>query len=183
MMPIPAAYTHWTDPVSPHGKPNRPASAMPSMRADRAAGWCPAWCASGRKRIDRTAACLGGRCSRPPPRWRRTARPSPASFSRNLGLAGAQVRKQPGFDQAFLANGADRAAGSIWRPGALAETLDRIAQHGEHGFLKARSPKRCAASRPRQGLLEQADLRHITAQWRQPVRQEYEPFGVTVMPP
>lgn len=110
--------------------------------------------------------------------------PFSSELSRNLGLAGAQVRAQPGFETAFRSNGTDRAVGSIWRQSALAETLDRIATHGEEGFYRGPvAHALCRFANETGGLLEQEDLRHIAAQWCEPVRQDYASFGAAVMPP
>jgi len=110
--------------------------------------------------------------------------PFSSELARNLQMATAQVRCQPGFSEAFLADGEDRAAGSIWRQPALAETLGLIARYGEDGFYEGPvAEKLLRFSAASGGLLQADDLRRVQADWCEPVYQDYGAFGAAVMPP
>lgn len=107
-----------------------------------------------------------------------------SEISRNLALAGPQVRAQAGFDLAFQVDGHDRAPGTPWRQDALAETLEHIALYGEEGFYEGTVARAlCAFAAQTGGLLQQEDLQRVAADWREPVRQRYGDLEAAVMPP
>lgn len=107
-----------------------------------------------------------------------------SEISRNLALATAQVRKQPGFAQAFQVDGQDRQAGTPWRQIAVAATLQRIAAHGEDGFYEGPvADALCRFAADTGGLLRPEDLKRVAADWTQPVHQDYGRRWVAVMPP
>ncbi|MCD0505923.1 gamma-glutamyltransferase family protein [Bordetella petrii] len=107
-----------------------------------------------------------------------------SELARNLALAGAEVRAQPGFAQAFTENGADRKVGTPWRQPALAETLRQIAEEGETAFYHGDIARRLACYASEQGaLLTREDLADSRADWVAPVWQDHGRWQVGVMPP
>ncbi|HEY0295871.1 MAG TPA: gamma-glutamyltransferase [Bordetella sp.] len=107
-----------------------------------------------------------------------------SEVARNLARASADVRAQPGFAQAFSADGRDRAAGSLHTQPALAWTLKHIAQGGEDAFYRGEVAWRLAAYARQVGaLLSAEDLAASSAEWTEPVMQDYGRWQVGVMPP
>ena len=107
-----------------------------------------------------------------------------SEVSRNLALAKTDVRAQPGFDAAFRIDGQDRAAGSLHTQPALAWTLGQIAQGGEDAFYRGQVAQRLAGYAKRIGaLLTAEDLAASSAEWTEPIIQDYGRWQVGVMPP
>ncbi|OZI45571.1 hypothetical protein CAL21_15340 [Bordetella genomosp. 4] len=107
-----------------------------------------------------------------------------SEIARNLTMAGADLRAQPGFPHAYLDDGADRAAGSLWRQPALSWTLQQIAEGGEEAFYHGEVAERLARYASEHGaLLTMADLAASHADWVDPVWQAHRHWQVGVMPP
>lgn len=107
-----------------------------------------------------------------------------SELARNLSLAGAEVRRQPGFAQAFLSDGRDRVAGELYRQPALAGTLRRIAADGARAFYRGPAARALADfSQTHGGLLSYDDFVGFDAYWSEPVRQVFGAHEVNVMPP
>ncbi len=107
-----------------------------------------------------------------------------SELARNLALAQPDVRRQPGFAEAFQLDGRDRVAGERHRQPALADTLHQIAAHGAQAFYRGPIAKALAAfSQAHGGLLCEDDFAGFDAPWSEPVRQRYGANEVCVMPP
>ncbi|GAA5236527.1 hypothetical protein FOZ76_14020 [Verticiella sediminum] len=107
-----------------------------------------------------------------------------SELARNLGNAKPEVRRQPGFAQAFLAEGQDRCAGSLYRQPALAETLSAVAMEGADAFYRGAVAQRlCAYAESVGALMGREDLAAVRAAWSEPVSQSYGEWKVSVMPP
>lgn len=107
-----------------------------------------------------------------------------SEIARNLALAGADVRAQPGFAQAYAEHGKDRAAGTPWSQAALAQTLRQIAEHGEDAFYLGDIAQRLGRFAAEHGaLLTLNDLAASRADWVKPIWQDHGRWRVGVMPP
>lgn len=107
-----------------------------------------------------------------------------SELARNLALAQPEVRRQPGFAQAFLIDGRERAAGGLYRQPALAATLQQIASEGARAFyLGPIARALCIFSQTHGGLTSYDDFAGFDAYWTEPVRQVFGAHEVNVMPP
>lgn len=107
-----------------------------------------------------------------------------SELARNLALAPAGVRRQPGFADAFQFEGRDRLVGERYRQRTLADTLHQIAEHGAQAFYRGPIAKALAEfSRAHGGLLREDDFAAFDVQWGEPVRQRFGTNDVCVMPP
>jgi gamma-glutamyltranspeptidase len=177
-----------------NGSGTAPAAAEPKLFAKRDDGAVDArgprsWVVPGLVALWEKAHASGGRLA-----WHTlfidaiTAARDGIGFSselaRNLAIAQAAVRTQPGFDDAFQVDGRDRIAGERYRQPALAATLEQIAVHGAPAFYRGPIAHSLAAfSRAHGGLLDESDFAGFEAQWTEPVRQRLGEHEVCVMPP
>lgn len=81
-------------------------------------------------------------------------------------------------------DGSAYAAGDLFRQPDLAETLERIGEHGRDGFYTGRTADLLVAEMARGGgLISHADLGDYRSVWREPVLGTYRGFDVVSMPP
>ncbi|MEO7152018.1 MAG: gamma-glutamyltransferase [Burkholderiaceae bacterium] len=93
-------------------------------------------------------------------------------------------RKDPASAAIFLNQGAAFAAGQKIVQKDLAETLKRIAQHGEAGFYQGPvGAAIVASSRAGKGLITQTDLDRYRTRELKPVECDYRGYGIVSAPP
>ena len=81
-------------------------------------------------------------------------------------------------------DGSAYAAGDLFRQPDLAQTLERIGEHGRDGFYTGRTADLLVAEMARGGgLISHTDLQDYRSVWREPVRGTYRGFDVVSMPP
>ncbi|HWO89282.1 MAG TPA: gamma-glutamyltransferase [Gemmatimonadales bacterium] len=95
-----------------------------------------------------------------------------------------RLARFPSTAAIFLPDGAPLAAGTLWIQPELAETLDRIAEHGADGFYRGRTADLIVAQMQRSGgLITHEDLQNYRAVWREPIRITYRGWTIYSMPP
>jgi gamma-glutamyltranspeptidase/glutathione hydrolase len=99
--------------------------------------------------------------------------------SKLAGLAG-----QPGFDAAFLANGAVPSCGSLFRQPRMAATLEQLARAGLEDFYRGDLAQSLARDLARvDSPLSVEDLDSHVAQWRTPLALPHSIGTLYNMPP
>lgn len=82
------------------------------------------------------------------------------------------------------ADGTSYRAGETFRQPELAQTLERIAEHGRDGFYAGRTAELIVAEMARSGgLISQEDLAAYRSAWRAPIRSSYRGYEILSMPP
>ena len=91
---------------------------------------------------------------------------------------------QPNVADIFLKDGAPYAAGDTLKQPELATSLKAIARKGTDAFYKGHiADELVAASHAHDGILTRADLANYTAEWRAPIRCDYDGKTVVSAPP
>jgi gamma-glutamyltranspeptidase / glutathione hydrolase len=95
-----------------------------------------------------------------------------------------RLKDQPGFAQAFARDGQAPRAGEIFRFPDQAETLTEIARTGGESFYRGDLARKIAKfSAECGGALGMEDLAAHSAEWVEPVRQQYRGYYVHEIPP
>ena len=98
--------------------------------------------------------------------------------------AAPKLRDQPGYAEAFLPEGAAPRAGSTWRFGAQAETLEEIATTRGESFYRGRLARRIADfARRCGGALDEQDLASHSVDWVEPIAHGYRGHTIHEIPP
>ncbi len=106
-------------------------------------------------------------------------------LSRSLERRRKQFEKFPAsMAKFFKADGSAYEAGDLFRQPDLAQTLQRISEHGRDGFYKGRTAELIVAEMKRgNGIITLDDLAEYKSVWREPVRGSYRGYEVLGMPP
>ena len=126
--------------------------------------------------------------------WRRLVEPAvslardgfPLSFARAASLAGVLPRmaRYPASLAVFSNDGRPFEPGERLRQPDLADTLERIAEHGPEGFYRGTTAALLAREMEAHGgLITESDLAAYEARVREPVRGTYRGYDVIAMPP
>jgi gamma-glutamyltranspeptidase / glutathione hydrolase len=112
-----------------------------------------------------------------------------AGFVLNEDLAGQFAENLEGFKPypasmaKFTKNGESYKAGDVWVQADLADSLQRIADHGRDGFYKGSVAEKIVAEMQRNnGLMSLADLAQYQPAWREPIHGSYHGYDVWSMP-
>ena len=109
---------------------------------------------------------------------------APEELVRNLALADARVKAQPGFAEFMLANGRALAAGEGLVQSRLADVLRAVADEGEQGFYAGPAAQSLVRfSRDNGGLFAPEDFARAQADWVHPWSASAGQCAVHVMPP
>lgn len=93
-------------------------------------------------------------------------------------------RRYPSTWHIFAPDGIIPKAGARWKQPELAETLQRISDHGRDGFYRGETARRFAdAMRKEGGIITVADLAGYSCIERKPLRGSYRNHGILTMPP
>ncbi len=85
--------------------------------------------------------------------------------------------------QAYLVRAEPWQAGdTLWQED-LAQSLERIRDHGGAGFYEGKTAALLLAEMKRGGIISQADLDTYEAKWRTPLRGKFGEYGIVTMPP
>lgn len=110
--------------------------------------------------------------------------PAPEELVRNLLLATAEQKAQPGFSTLFMPEGRPLAAGDLLTQTRLAAVLRHVADQGESGFYEGPAAESLVGfSRAHGGLFAMEDFAMAKADWVAPWSVDLEGFSVQVMPP
>ena len=91
---------------------------------------------------------------------------------------------QPNVADIFLKDGMPYEAGDTLKQPELAKSLKAIADHGTKAFYEGHiADELVAASKAHGGILTRADLANYTAEWRAPIRCDYDGKTVVSAPP
>ncbi len=100
-------------------------------------------------------------------------------WQRSAGLA-----RYPGFRETFLPGGRAPRKGEIFRNPALAETLDRIAEHGRDEFYLGQTAEVIARfMQTHGGYITKEDLANHKSEWVDPVSLDYRGYTLWELPP
>jgi gamma-glutamyltranspeptidase / glutathione hydrolase len=126
--------------------------------------------------------------------WKRLVEPSVRLAREGIvvshGLAASIARALPRLERhpaslaVFTREGEQYQAGDLWVQPDLADSLQRIADHGPDGFYKGVTAELIVAEMRRGGgLITLDDLAGYRAMKREPVRGSYRGYGILSMPP
>lgn len=92
--------------------------------------------------------------------------------------------RMPNFREQFTIDGRAPRAGEIWKNPNLADTLQRIADHGRDGFYTGHVPETVERFIAEQGgVLAAADFAAHRGEWTDPVSANYRGYDVWELPP
>ncbi len=101
-----------------------------------------------------------------------------------MQIADPQLQAQPGFKQAFMPHGRAPLPGEKFSFPDQARTLERIAQtHGEAYYRGEIAEKIAAHAKAHGALLSAADFAAHTADWVEPLSQDYRGYTLHELPP
>ena len=104
--------------------------------------------------------------------------------SRSYRSAIDRLKQYEGSAKAFLVDGKEPQAGTIFKQPDLARTLTAIRDHGRDGFYKGWVAKAIVDEMARGGgIISFADLADYQAKWREPIKINYRGFTIWSMPP
>jgi gamma-glutamyltranspeptidase / glutathione hydrolase len=126
--------------------------------------------------------------------WKRLVEPAVKLAREGIvvshGLAASIARALPRMSRypasmaVFTRDGEPYQPGDLWVQPDLADSLQRIADHGPDGFYKGRTAELLVAEMQRGGgLITLEDLAAYQARKREPVRGTYRGYGILSMPP
>jgi gamma-glutamyltranspeptidase/glutathione hydrolase len=126
--------------------------------------------------------------------WRRLVEPAMTlaregfvvspGLARSLRAVLAEMKPYPASVAQFSRKGVPYEAGDVLVQHELAQTLERIAEHGPEGFYEGRTAQLIVAEMKRGGgLITHADLAAYRAVRRTPLRGTYRGHEVLAMPP
>lgn len=94
------------------------------------------------------------------------------------------LKKYPGFEEIFTIDGSAPKKGEIFRNPFLANTYEKIANHGRDYFYKGEIAKRVDKYMKEQGgFLSYQDFADHKSEWVEPVSTNYRGFDVWELPP
>jgi len=97
---------------------------------------------------------------------------------------GTKLKELPGFAETFMPNGTPPLEGALFKNPALAETYQRIAQHGRDGFYNGVTAKQIAAqARQHGGFITTEDLAVFRSEWIEPISTTYRGVKLYELPP
>ncbi|MFN9041178.1 MAG: gamma-glutamyltransferase, partial [Planctomyces sp.] len=92
-------------------------------------------------------------------------------------------RDQPGFAETFLVGGRAPRKGDVFTNSALADTLERIVEHGRDEFYRGSTAVRISDFvRQHGGYLSLEDLQQHKSEWVAPVSVNYRGYDVWELP-
>jgi len=95
-----------------------------------------------------------------------------------------QLARHKGGRKHLLVDGRAPAVGDVMRFPALAETLRRIAKEGSDGFYRGRVAEDIVATiQALGGVMDEADLAAVSADWVEPIGRAYRGLEVMELPP
>lgn len=104
--------------------------------------------------------------------------------SRSFRSAMDRLKQYDGSAKAFLVDGKEPQAGTIFKQPDLAKTLRAIRDRGRDGFYKGWVAKAIVDEMARGGgIITEADLAGYVAKWREPIKINYRGFTIWSMPP
>jgi gamma-glutamyltranspeptidase/glutathione hydrolase len=110
--------------------------------------------------------------------------PVSPQIARQWAAQAPSLKKEPGFENAFLKNGRSPEAGEVWRFPEQAETLREIAESGGDSFYHgALAEKIVGFARATGGRLDIDDLASHEAKWVMPLDQTFRGYTLHEMPP
>jgi gamma-glutamyltranspeptidase / glutathione hydrolase len=111
--------------------------------------------------------------------------PVPPDMARDFARHRAQFADYAGSREAFLKDdGSAYQQGEIFQQPQLADTLERISQHGRDGFYQGQTAELIVAEMERGGgLITREDLQAYRSVWREPIVGRYRGHDVYSMPP
>jgi gamma-glutamyltranspeptidase / glutathione hydrolase len=126
--------------------------------------------------------------------WKRLVEPAVKLAREGIvvshGLAASIARALPRMERhpasmaVFTRDGEPYEAGDLWVQADLADSLQRIADHGPDGFYKGVTAELIVAEMRRGGgLITLEDLAGYRAVKREPIRGSYRGYGILSMPP
>jgi len=93
-------------------------------------------------------------------------------------------RDQPGFAETFLVGGRAPRKGDVFTNPGLAETLERIVEHGRDEFYRGSTAVRISDFvRQHGGYLSLEDLQQHRSEWVAPVSVNYRGYDIWELPP
>ncbi|MFN5587152.1 MAG: gamma-glutamyltransferase [Planctomyces sp.] len=93
-------------------------------------------------------------------------------------------RDKPGFEETFLLGGRAPRKGDVFTNSALADTLERIVEHGRDEFYRGSTAVRISDFvRQHGGYLSLEDLQQHKSEWVAPVSVNYRGYDVWELPP
>jgi gamma-glutamyltranspeptidase / glutathione hydrolase len=102
----------------------------------------------------------------------------------NWNTYGMPFRNDPEFARVFLPGGKAPVAGQLFRNPELAQTFQRIAEHGRDGFYQGETAAAILKlERALGGFMEAEDLSAFQPEWVDPVSTTYHGWTVYEMPP
>ena len=102
----------------------------------------------------------------------------------NWTIYGMPFRNDPEFARVFLPGGKAPVAGQLFRDPELAQTLQRIADHGRDGFYQGETAAAILKlERALGGFMQAEDLSEFRPEWVDPVSTTYHGWTVYEMPP
>ena len=104
--------------------------------------------------------------------------------SRSFQGAIERLKQYQGSAKAFLVNGREPQAGTIFKQPDLARTLRAIRDRGRDGFYQGWVAKAIVDEMARGGgIITRDDLAKYQAKWREPIKITYRGFTIWSMPP
>lgn len=95
-----------------------------------------------------------------------------------------KLSKQPGFSATYMRGGRAPLKGEVFKNGALASTLERIASAGRDGFYRGETARAIEEFvRRHSGFLSADDLAGHKSEWVDPVSTNYRGYDVWELPP
>jgi gamma-glutamyltranspeptidase / glutathione hydrolase len=102
----------------------------------------------------------------------------------NWNTYGMPFRNNPEFARVFLPDGKAPVAGQLFKNPELAETLQRIGEHGRGGFYQGETAAAILKlERELGGFMEADDLSEFQPEWEDPVSTTYHGWTIYEMPP
>jgi gamma-glutamyltranspeptidase / glutathione hydrolase len=99
-------------------------------------------------------------------------------------LLADKLAAEPNAAAIYLPNGHAPRGGELFRNGALAASLRRIAEHGAAGFYEGPTADAIlATSKEHGGTMTASDLRGVAAEWVDPISTTYRGWTVYELPP
>ena len=117
-------------------------------------------------------------------RYAREGAPISELIAHYWALGAQALSRYPGFDAVFQPNGHPPAKGELFRNPGLANTLERIGEHGRDAFYRGQVAETIAAYVQAQGgFLSVEDLAEHHSDWVEPVSIDYRGYRVWELPP
>lgn len=105
-------------------------------------------------------------------------------LARQFKYYSPRLSQYPASKKIFTQQGKPYKEGDIWRQADLADSLQRIADHGREGFYKGKTADLLVAEMQRGGgLISHQDLVEYQPKWRKAIKGQYRGYTIWSMPP